>query len=363
MKERAYPWYEHAIIYQIYPLSFKDSNGDGTGDLQGIISKLGYLESLGVNGIWITPIYPSPMKDHGYDVSNYYDIDARFGDMQIFEKLVSEAHAKNIKIIMDMVTNHTSSEHPWFIESKSSKDNPKRDWYVWHDGASGGGMPNNWLAVSGGPAWTYDEKSSQYYLHQFLSDQPDLNWRNPEVKAAMKKVMEFWIEKGVDGFRMDAISHMIEDSQFRNEPTAVIKAGFKYTMYDTLSHIYSKDQPELKEMIAMFSEIAHNHQDVFIVSETYLPPEGLLEFYRACPYHNHAPFNFNLIPLPWRADSYRASVDVYEKALEPEDVRPYALGNHDVPRLASASDRNTLVWRPCFFLRSRVRNSYIMAKR
>ncbi len=340
MKNDTRPWYDHAVIYEIYPLSFKDSDGDGMGDLSGVISKLDYLKWLGVDAIWLTPFFTSPMKDFGYDISDYKNVDPRFGSLEIIKNLFKEAHARDIKVLIDLVTNHTSSEHPWFVESKSSKDNPKRDWYVWRDPGVNGGLPNNWLSVSGGPAWTYDEKSGQYYLHQFLPDQPDLNWRNAEVKKAMKDVMEFWIAQGVDGFRIDAISHMVEDIQFRDEPfVPFAKRTHDQTVYDSMAHIYSQNQPELKEVIIMFSEIAFAHKDIFLVSEAYLPAAGLLEFYRACPHHNHAPFNFNLLKLPWKAQAYRAEVDVYEKALNPEDVRPYVLGNHDVSRLASRIGR------------------------
>lgn len=328
-------WYDNAVIYQIYPLSFKDSNGDGFGDIKGIIEKLDYLEWLGITAVWLTPIYPSPLKDFGYDISDYNNIDSRFGTLEDFDELIKQAHLRNIKIIVDFVTNHTSSEHPWFLESKSSKNNPKRDWYVWKDATEAGTPPNNWLAVSGGPAWNYDQPSGQYYLHQFLAEQPDLNWRNPQVREVMKEVMIFWINRGVDGFRIDAVSHMIEDAEFRNEPFDPASRLLSKPEYDNFLHLYSKNRPELNEVVAMFSEIAHAYKDIFIVSEVYLGPEDLLHFYRICPYHNQAPFNFNLVNLPWDAESYRAAIDVYEKILDPEDMRVYALGNHDLPRLAS----------------------------
>ncbi len=209
-------WWKNAVIYQIYPRSFKDTNGDGVGDLVGIIEKLDYLNdgtdaTLGVDAIWLSPIYKSPMADLGYDISDYYNIDSVYGGMTDFEKLISEAHKREIKVIMDYVPNHTSDKHPWFIESKKSRDNPKRDWYIWRDAKSDGSPPNNWLSVFGGSAWTIDKKTGQYYLHSFLPEQPDLNWRNLLVEAELQKVLKYWMDKGVDGFRTDALNHFIKD--------------------------------------------------------------------------------------------------------------------------------------------------------
>ncbi len=214
-------WYKGALIYEIYPRSFQDSNGDGIGDLNGITSRLDYLKTLGVDAIWLTPIYPSPQVDFGYDISNYEDIDPQYGTLADFDRLVAEAKKRNIGIIMDLVLNHTSDKHPWFIESKSSKSNPKRDWYVWKNGKPGGtppnNPPNNWESVFGHSAWQWDEKTGQYYYHRFYIQQPDLNWNNPQVRKAMYDVERFWINRGVVGFRLDAITSLFEDPTYTDE--------------------------------------------------------------------------------------------------------------------------------------------------
>ncbi len=340
MKSSNLPWYKKSVIYQIYPWSFKDSNADGVGDLKGIIEKLDYLndstnQSLGVGAIWLSPIYPSPMKDFGYDISDYCNIDPRFGSLEIFGELVSKAHDRGIKIIMDLVTNHTSSLHPWFIESRSSKNNPKRDWYIWHDPKPDGSEPNNWISVSGGSMWTLDEKTNQYYLHNFLAEQPDLNWRNKEVQEEMKKIMEFWIAHGVDGFRVDAASHFVEDEQFRDDPANEKYIEGKTSPYEKFSHTFSTNQPEVKEVINLMCNICSENKDIFIVSETYLGLEDIKRFYRFCDTPVQAPFNFQLMGLPWSAQNFRTAIDTYNAALLPEDVPIFVLGNHDRMRLAS----------------------------
>ncbi len=333
------PWYRRSVVYQIYPWSFKDSNGDGIGDLRGIIQKLDYLndgpDSLNIGAIWLSPIYPSPMKDFGYDISDYCDIDPRFGNMEIFEELVEKAHLKDVKIIMDLVTNHTSIEHPWFVESRSSKDSPKRDWYVWHDPKPDGSAPNNWLSVSGGSMWALDKKTNQYYLHNFLPEQPDLNWRNTEVQAEMRKIIEFWIKKGVDGFRVDAASHFVEDSKFRDDPLDTTYIEGKTDPYKKFIHSFSTNQPEMKEVIGLMCDIADENKDIFIVSEAYLGLEDIKKFYRFCNSPVHAPFNFALMSLPWTAKDFRDSIDSYDACLLPQDVPVYVLGNHDRARIAT----------------------------
>src|SRR5215217_9278635 len=250
-------WWQHGVIYQIYPRSFQDSNGDGIGDLKGIISRLDYLQWLGIDCVWLSPIYPSPMADFGYDISDYRGIHPLFGTMEDFDELLKEVHSRGMKLLLDLVPNHTSDEHPWFIESRSSRDNPKRDWYIWRDprpspeagrGVGGeGAPPNNWLSHFGGPAWTFDEKTGQYYLHQFVKQQPDLNYRNPEVLAAMLDVMRFWLDKGVDGFRVDVISKMMKDPLFRDEPTDPAWNGIR--PYLSLQHIYTSNREDVHTLI------------------------------------------------------------------------------------------------------------------
>lgn len=333
------PWYRKNVIYQIYPWSFKDSNGDGVGDLRGIIEKLDYLndgpDSLNVGAIWLSPVYPSPMKDFGYDISDYCNIDSRFGSLEDFDELVEKAHARDVRIIMDLVTNHTSIEHPWFKESRSSRKNPKRDWYIWHDPKPDGSPPNNWISVSGGPMWTLDETTNQYYLHNFLPCQPDLNWRNKEVQEEMKRVIEFWIKRGVDGFRVDAASHFMEDTEFRDDPINLHYIKGKNSPYDQFLHTFSTNQPGIKEVIGLMCNIADQNKDVFIVSEAYLSLEDMAKFYRFCETPVHAPFNFSLLHLPWRAKEIREAIDAYDKTLEPQDIPTYVLGNHDNSRVAS----------------------------
>jgi alpha-glucosidase len=207
-------WWQRGVVYQIYPRSFMDSNHDGIGDLQGVIQKLDYLSKLGFDAIWLSPIYPSPMADFGYDVSNYHDIDPIFGSLADFDRLVSETHARGIRVVLDMVMNHTSDQHPWFIESRSSRDNPRRDWYIWRD-PKNGREPNNWESVFGGKAWQFDERTGQYYLHLFVPGQPDLNWRNPQVKETLFGECAFWLDRGVDGFRLDVAHMFVKRSIYR----------------------------------------------------------------------------------------------------------------------------------------------------
>src|ERR1700712_461750 len=211
-------WWKNGIVYQIYPRSFQDSDGDGIGDLSGIRSRLDYLSELGVDAVWISPIYPSPMADFGYDISDYCDVDPRFGTLHDFDALVADIRARGLKLILDFVPNHTSDRHLWFEQSRVDRTNPKRDWYLWRDPAPDGGPPNNWLSNFGGSAWTFDAATGQYYAHMFLPEPPDLNWRNPEVRRAMYDVMRFWLERGVDGFRIDVVYLLIKDDEFRDNP-------------------------------------------------------------------------------------------------------------------------------------------------
>lgn len=339
-------WYKNAVVYQIYPRSFKDSNGDGIGDLGGIIEKLDYLNdgtdnSLGVDAIWLNPVYKSPQKDFGYDVSDYYDIDPIFGNLKIFDRLIVEAHKRGIKVLMDFVPNHTSSEHPWFLESRSSRDNPRRDWYIWRDGEKLQGdratsdPPNNWLSVFGGSAWEYDEKTGQYYMHSFLPDQPDLNWRNTKVRDEMLRVMKFWLARGADGFRTDAIYHLMKDSQFRDDPPNPNYLPSKDEPYNQLLHIYSAGQPEIFDAANAMCSLLGHEGGKFMVSEAYIGVAEMSKFYKACNNKAHAPLNFNFLSLPWSAAAYKKVVDDLESSLKEDDVPNYVLGNHDRPRVAS----------------------------
>ncbi|GIK54348.1 MAG: ABC transporter permease subunit [Chloroflexi bacterium] len=244
-------WWENCVIYQIYPRSFQDSDGDGVGDLPGIIDRLDYLKELGVDALWLSPIYPSPMADFGYDVADYCDVDPLFGSLAVFDRLLAEAHGRNLKVILDYVANHTSSEHPWFRESRRNRDNAKRDWYIWRDGRENGEPPNNWVSLFGGSAWTWDSETEQYYLHLFSPQQPDLNWRNPEVAAAMHDVLRFWLDRGVDGFRMDAVTMLIKHAEMPDMPPAEGLLGAELLQ----KHIYVHNQPEVHDLIRGFRQV------------------------------------------------------------------------------------------------------------
>jgi len=327
-------WWQKGIIYQIYPRSYQDSNGDGVGDLPGIESRLDYLAWLGVDAIWISPVYPSPMADFGYDVSNYVDIHPLFGTLADMDHLIAAAHERDLKIILDFVPNHTSSEHPWFLASRASRDNPKRDWYIWHDPAPGGGPPNNWLSrFSGESAWEWDETTGQYYLHSFLVEQPDLNWRNPEVRQTMLDVLRFWFERGVDGFRVDVSYRTMKDELFRdNPPNPDWRPGME--PFTRLIETYTKNTPEIHEFNRWLRQVADEYPERVLVGEMYLPLDELVKH---CGQDDefHLPFNFHLIMADWLAGVVRELADRYE-ALLPQEAWPnWVLGNHDQHRIAS----------------------------
>ena len=333
-----FKWWERGIIYQVYPRSFMDSDGDGIGDLAGIRSKLDYLQWLGVDAIWISPIYPSPMADFGYDISNYTDIDPIFGDLDDFDALLADAHARGLKVLLDYVPNHTSDQHPWFLDSRSSRDSAKRDWYIWRDPKPGGGPPNNWLSNFGGGAWEWEEKTEQYYYHAFLKEQPDLNWRNPEVQKAMLRVLRFWLDRGVDGFRVDVMHHMVKDIEFRdNPPNPDWRPGM--SPYRELLTTYTADLPEVQEIVAKFRNVVEEYNDRMLVGEIYLPVERLMAYYGASGKGAHLPFNFQLIQLPWNAREIAAAVERYEALLPPDAWPNWVLGNHDKSRVATRVGR------------------------
>jgi alpha-glucosidase len=333
--DKKYLWWQTGVIYQIYPRSFQDSNGDGIGDLPGITQRLDYLsDTLGIDAVWISPIYPSPMHDFGYDVADYIGIHPLFGTMADFDHLLAETHRRGLKLILDLVPNHTSDEHPWFVESRSRRDNPKRDWYIWRDPAPDGGPPNNWLSHFGGPAWTLDERTGQYYLHQFVRQQPELNYRNPEVADAMLDVMRFWLDRGVDGFRVDVIGLMMKDPEFRDEPLDPAWDGV--VPYTQFQHIYTSNLDEVHELIRDMRKVLDSYDDRMMVGETYVPNDILMKYYGTPDLLEcHLPFNFQLIRARWEATLVRKMVDDYESVL-PADAWPnWVLGNHDQHRLAS----------------------------
>jgi alpha-glucosidase len=325
------PWWQSATIYQIYPRSFQDSNGDGVGDLKGIRRRLPYLVDLGVDAVWLSPIFQSPMADFGYDISDYTAIDPLFGTMDDFDALLAEAHRLGLKLILDFVPNHTSDKHPWFIESRSSRDNPKRDWYLWRDGKDGG-PPNNWLSEFGGSAWQYDETTGQYYYHAFLDKQPDLNWRNPNVVAAMHDVMRFWLRKGVDGFRVDVIWHLIKDARFRDNPPNPDWTPAR-PPNEQLLPMHTADQPEVHDVVHGMRRVIDEFPDRLLIGEIYLPVERLVAYYGRDLSGAHLPFNFALLNMPWRAEPIAELIREYEMALPDGGWPNWVLGNHDRPRI------------------------------
>lgn len=327
-------WWKTGIIYQVYPRSFQDSDGDGVGDLNGIRRRLDHLVDLGVQAVWISPIFVSPMADFGYDIADYRAIDPLFGALEDFDALLAEAHRRGLKLILDFVPNHTSDQHPWFLESRASRTSPKRDWYIWRDGKPDGSAPNNWLSNFGGSAWEWDEASGQFYYHAFLKQQPDLNWRNPEVRAAMYEVLRFWLDRGVDGFRVDVLWHLIKDAQFRDNPPnpawRADQAGIERFL-----QLHSADQPEVHEIVAEMRRVVDGYPDRVLIGEIYLPVERLVAYYGRDLSGAHLPFNFQLLQASWRADELHRIVADYEKALPPGAWPNWVLGNHDRPRIAS----------------------------
>lgn len=327
-------WWKYGVVYQIYPRSYQDSNGDGIGDLAGIRRRLDYLAWLGVDAVWISPIYPSPMADFGYDVADYCGVDPIFGTLDDMRGLIADAHARGLKVILDFVPNHSSDRHAWFQEARSSRDNPKRDWYIWKDPLPGGGPPNNWISNFGGSAWEFDEASGQYYYHAFLKEQPDLNWRNPEVRRAMYDALRFWLEMGVDGFRVDVIWHLIKDAEFRDNPP---NPGWHPGLpdIDRLLQVHSADQEEVHEVIREMRAVLEEFPDRVLIGEIYLPIERLVTYYGRDMSGAHLPFNFQLIHAAWNARTLGSLVAEYEEAL-PEGGWPnWVLGNHDKPRIAA----------------------------
>ena len=328
-------WWQRGVVYQIYPRSFQDLNGDGVGDLPGIRHRLDHVAALGVDAIWISPIYPSPMADFGYDVSDYVSVHPLFGSLADFDQLLADAHARGLKVILDYVPNHSSDQHPWFRESRSSRENPKRDWYVWRDPAPDGGPPTNWLSEFGGPAWTFDSGTGQFYYHAYLPEQPDLNWRNPDVRAAMLDVLRFWLDRGVDGFRVDAIHHLIEaENLLDNPPNPDWRQGLSPAR--RLLRVHTMDQPEVHDAIAAMRAVADSYGgDRLMIGEAYLPFDRLMAYYGADLTGFHLPFNFHLIGAPWHPTAIAALIEAYERALPPGGWPNWVLGNHDRSRVAS----------------------------
>ncbi len=328
-------WWQSGVIYQVYPRSFQDSDGDGIGDLEGIRGRLDDLVWLGVDAIWISPFYPSPMVDFGYDISDYTDVDPQFGDLAAFDRLLAEAHQRELRVILDLVPNHTSDRHAWFVESRRDRASVRRDWYLWRDPAPGGGPPNNWMSEFGGSAWTLDEATGQYYYHAFAPEQPDLNWRNENVRKAMFDVMRFWLDRGVDGFRVDVMWHMLKDAEFRDNPPNPDYVEGSVSPYQRLIPAYSTDQPEVHDVVAQMRAVLEEYDERLMIGEIYLPVDRLIDYYGVDGQGAHLPFNFHLISTPWDARELEAMIDRYEGALPDHAWPNWVLGNHDQKRIAT----------------------------
>ena len=333
-------WWQTGVIYQIYPRSFQDTNRDGIGDLVGIIRRLPYVrETLGADAIWLSPFYPSPMKDLGYDVSNYVDVDPIFGTLEDFDALVEEAHRVGLKVIVDFVPNHTSDQHPWFLESRSSRDNPRRDWFTWRDPQPDGSPPNNWLSVFGGKAWEWDEPTQQFYLHRFLKEQPDLNWWNPAVREAMFDVIRFWLERGVDGFRIDVAHGILKDPDLRDNPANLSAERAYKNMgdWDTQIHTYDEGHEAVHDIYRDLRRLLDSYsaeRPRMLIGEIHIFDYDRWSTYFGVGDEIHLPFNFGLIGA-WQATRIRTVVDAVEGVMRPGAWPTYVLGNHDEHRIAS----------------------------
>ncbi len=324
MTEPAAPWWKSAVLYQIYPRSFADTGGDGVGDLEGVRRHLDHLEWLGIDAIWLSPFYPSPMADFGYDVSDYCGVDPLFGTLEEFDRLLAEAHARNIRVILDWVPNHTSDQHPWFVESRSGRDSPKRNWYVWRDPAPDGGPPNNWIRAWGGtPAWTFDPPSDQWYLHLFLPEQPDLNWREPAVVEAMHDVLRFWLDRGVDGFRMDVIHLIGKAADLPDDPPELLSNP----------HSSLNDDPSTHALIRGLRDLLDSYDgDRMMVGEVFLLDAALVARYYDAGQGLHLAFNFPPLFTRWRADKWHKRIEEVRDTIEPNGWPTWVLSNHDVQR-------------------------------
>ncbi|RVB65361.1 alpha-glucosidase, partial [Mesorhizobium sp. M7A.F.Ca.CA.002.04.1.1] len=332
-------WWRGCAIYQIYPRSFQDTTGDGSGDLAGITSRLAHVASLGVGAIWLSPFFKSPMADMGYDVSDYCDVDPMFGTLEDFDALVAEAHRLGLKIIIDQVLSHSSDKHDWFVESRASRDNPKADWYVWADTKPDGSAPNNWLSVFGGPAWEWDSTRRQYYMHNFLPSQPDLNFHNPEVQDALLETVRFWLERGVDGFRLDTVNYYVHDRWLRSNPplaSSVAGTNSETNTYLYQEHLFDKTQPENLAFLRRFRALLDEYDDRAAVGE--IGDEGrslqTLAAYTSGGDKLHMCYTFDLLGPQFSAAHVRGCVEAFEAAVSDGWVC-WAFSNHDVARHVS----------------------------
>lgn len=327
-KNDGWIWWKHGVIYHIYPRSFKDSNNDGVGDIQGIIEKLDYLSGLGIDAIWLSPIYDSPDFDFGYDVKNYRKIHPVFGKLEDFKLLLNQAHERGIRVIMDMILNHTSHLHPWFVESSSSKNNPKRDWYIWRD-AKKGKTPNNWKSTFIGSAWEWHDDTKQYYLHSFLKEQPDLNWRNEELQKVFFEEIKYWLDIGVDGFRLDVINLIVKDKKFRDNPSI-------FRFIDRQEQLYTRNRPASYKIVRKLRKLLDQYKDKVSVGEIYSTPPGNPSI--AASYLGrgndalHLTFDFSLIFRRWNARSYYLAIRKWLQVIPKKGWPCFVFSNHDLHR-------------------------------
>lgn len=330
------PWWKGAVIYQIYPRSFQDSNGDGVGDLQGICERLEYIASLGVSGIWISPFFTSPMKDFGYDVSDYCDVDPVFGTLEDFDRLVTKAHELDLKVIIDQVYAHTSDEHLWFAESRQSRAGPLSDWYVWQDPKPDGSPPNNWQAVFGGAAWTWDARRQQYYMHNFLPSQPQLNLHNRKVQDALLEVARFWLDRGVDGFRLDAINFAMFDPKFKDNPAADVTCRTITRPFDLQQHVHNQSHPDIPEFLERVRAVMEEYDAIFSVAE--VPGEDPLAEMRAFTQGEtrlHSAYSFDFLYAEELTAARIKQSQYHWMGGDDEGWPSWAFSNHDAPRCIS----------------------------
>jgi alpha-glucosidase len=331
------PWWREAIIYQVYPRSYLDTNGDGVGDLPGITARLDYIASLGVDIVWLSPFFKSPMKDFGYDIADYCDVDPLFGTLSDFDALVARAHELGLKIMIDQVMAHTAENHPWFVESRSSRDNPKADWYVWSDPRADGNPPNNWLSVFGGPAWQWDSRRKQYYMHNFLVSQPQVNFHNPEVQQAHLDALRFWLERGVDGVRMDACNFHFHDRELRSNPPALVRDTSTVTdvnPYGMQAHIHDKTQPENIAFLQKLRKLLDEYGAVAIGEVGADDSLGVMADYTSGGDKLHMAYSFNLLTPQFSSRHIRRQVEEFNARVK-DGWASWSVGNHDSIRVAT----------------------------
>jgi alpha-glucosidase len=338
-------WWREAVVYENHLPSLRDGNADGIGDLHGLIEALDYLAgTLGVDAIWVGPFFRSPLLDQGFDVSDYTDVEPVFGDLATFDRLVEEAHSRGVRIVVDYIPNHTSDQHPWFVESRSSRESPRRDWYIWADPAPGGGPPNNWTAEVGGSVWEWDEPTGQYYLHSHLPEQPDLNWRNPRVREALLDVLRFWLRRGADGVRIDVAHMLMKDPELRDNPPSPVGHANPFELqhpeFFAQLHVNDRRHPDVHEVLAAIRSVLDEFGDRVAIGEIEaMEWDAWAQYYGKDNDGVHLPFAFKLIETPWSAPALAETIRDLEASLPDEAWPVLALGNHDRSRLASRIGR------------------------